>query len=806
MGRIAMSAFLRDLRRAVRVLLRNRVSTAVAVLALALGIGVNASIFTSVSALVLHPMPYPNLSRILTIWSSPRGGSGERDLLASGDFAEFRAENHSMDQIAAFEPQNMAVRSSGQPAEILGCAVTTEFFRVFGMQALFGRAFSGNKSHDDGTAVVSESFWRGYMGSDAGAIGKAILIAGQKRTVIGVMPDAFDFPLSSQVWIPLEVRPADEHEHANRRWGVVGLLKSGASLQQARTETTEIAARLAGQYPNADKERDLLVAPLTTLVDGATNRFLFVLLSATGFVLLLACANVGNLQLAKTLGRRKEITVRAALGAGRWQIAREVFAESLLISLAGGFIGLLLTAWSTAAMRSSIPAVALRIVPGLRHLGVDATVVLLTFGIAVIAGLLCSLPALFQLLSRGMRVNLADALRERGHNRAATVGNRRMQGVLVTFELTVALVLLVGAGLMESTFLNLLHRYQGFDPKNVLTMQVSLPDTEYSSNKLVPFLQSSLQGLTGLGTAQAVALSSDSGTAARMSIEGRPDLRPEEPRPDLVSTSSGYLKTMRIPLYKGRFISDNDGVGTQHVVVISSSVAQRYWPKGDAVGHRIQFNGDKQWWTVVGVTGDVIADWFNNRPSFTAYIPYTQAPGRNATFLLRTTSNPQAAAGPARLAIHRLDKDLPVYDVKTLALAMDEQRGGIQSTATMMRRCAIVALLLAITGLYAVLSYAVATRTHEIGVRMAVGAAGTDILKMTMGQTARLAALGLGIGIPLAILLAKVMSSVLFGIVTVRWTTFVAYAVILLAAAFVASYIPSRQASRIDPVKALREQ
>lgn len=806
MGWIAMNAFLRDLRRAVRVLLRNRVSTAVAVLALALGIGVNTSILTSVSALVLHPMPYPNLSRILTIWSSPRGGNGERDLLTSGDFADFRAQSHSVEALAAFEARDMAIRASGQPAEVLGCAVTPSFFRIFGMRSLFGRTFSDTPSEDNGTVVVSESFWRGYMGADAGAIGKAILIAGQKRTVVGVMPDAFDFPLTTQVWLPLEVQPGDEHEHANRRWGVVGLLKSGASLQQARTEAAEIADRLATQYPNENKDRGLLIAPLTTLVDGTTNRFLMVLLAATGFVLLLACANVGNLQLAKTLGRQKEITVRAALGAGRWQIAREIFAESLLISLAGGFIGLLLSAWSTAAMRSSIPAVALRIVPGLRHLGVDKTVVLSTFGIALIAGLLCSLPALFQLLARGMRTNLADALRERGHDGAATVGNRRMQGVLVTFELTVALVLLVGAGLMESTFLSLLHRYQGFDPKNVLTMQVSLPDTEYGQDKLVPFLQSSLQGLQGLGTAQAVTLSSDSGTAARMSIEGRPDLRPEEPRPDLISTSSGYLQAMRIPLYKGRFISDSDGVGTQRVVVISSSVAKRYWPSGDAIGHRIQLNGDKQSWTVVGVAGDVIDDWFNDRPSFTAYIPYTQAPGRSIMFLLRTASNPQAAAGPARAAIHRLDKNLPVYDMKTLSLAMDEQRGGIQSAAIMMQRCAIVALLLAITGLYAVLSYAVTTRTHEIGVRMAVGAAGTDILKMTMRQTARLAALGLGLGIPLAILLAKVMSSVLFGIVTVRWTTFVTYAVILLAAAFMASYIPSRQASRIDPVKALREQ
>jgi putative ABC transport system permease protein len=782
-------------------------STAVAILALALGIGVNTSIFTSISALILHPMPYPTLGRILTIWSSPRAGNGERDLIAPGDFAEFQAQNRSIEQMAAFEQRNVALLGTGQPAEVLGCAVTQNFFRVFGMRALFGRTFSANKPQDDhGTAVVSESFWRGYMGANTNAIGKTIVIAGQKRIVIGVMPDAFDFPLSTEVWLPLEVQPADQHDHTNRRWGVVGLLKAGATLQQARTETAEIGAHLAAQYPNEDNERGLLVAPLRTLVDGTTDRFLMVLLAATGFVLLLACANVGNLQLAKTLGRQKEITVRVALGASRMRVAREIFAESLLISLAGGLIGLVLTTWSTAEMRSSIPAVAYRAVPGLRRLGMDWTVVLLTIGAALIAGLLCSLPAIFQLLARGTRANLADALRGRSHDSAATVANRRMQAVLVTFELTVALVLLVGAGLMESTFLNLLNRYQGFDPKNVLTMRVSLPEAEYSGDKVVPFFEQTLQNLSELRSARVVSLSSNDGAAGRMSIEGQPELRPDASRPDLIAVSSGYLQAMRIPLYKGRFISENDGTRTERVVVISSSVAHRYWPKGDAIGQRIRFNGGAELWTVVGVTADVIDDWFNDRPSFTAYIPYTQAPSRNVTFLLRTAGDPKLAAQPARAAVRQLDKDLPLYDVKPLARAMDEQRGGIQASATMMKRCAIVALLLAITGLYAVLSYAVTTRTHEIGVRMAVGAAGLDILKMTMRQTVGLTALGLGFGIPLALLLAQAMSSVLYGMVTVSWTTFAAYALVLIVAAAAASYFPSRHASRIDPVKALRDQ
>ena len=359
---------------------------------------------------------------------------------------------------------------------------------------------------------------------------------------------------------------------------------------------------------------------------------------------------------------------------------------------------------------------------------------------------------------------------------------------------------------MANTFSNLVNRYQGFDPKNVLTMNVSLPPTEYGDAQVAPFLTRVLERLGTVGHVQAASLSSAQGTVTKLAIEGRPELRPNEPRPDLISVSGRYLDTMHIPLYEGRFVRESDGGQTARVVVVSTSVAHHYWPKGDAIGRRIRLNGGGDWLTVVGVTGDVIDDWFTGQHSLTAYVPYTQTPGRAVRFELRTNGDPRLAAGPARAAIAQLDKGMPVYNVKTMERDLYEQRGGIEAAASMMTRCATVALLLAITGLYAVLSYAVTARTHEIGIRMAVGASRSDVLKMTMRQTAGLIALGLGVGMPLAILLAKVMASALYGVVTLHWTTFVDFAAVLVAAAILATYLPSRRASLIDPMIALRDE
>jgi putative ABC transport system permease protein len=457
-------------------------------------------------------------------------------------------------------------------------------------------------------------------------------------------------------------------------------------------------------------------------------------------------------------------------------------------------------------MQAQIPPIALRIVPGLRHLRVDSTVVLFTLGLCFVACVASSLPAIFQLAIGRTRIDLADALRGRGASADATLGHHRMRSGLVVFELAAALILLVGAGLMADTFRQMADRYQGFDPKNVLTMKISLPATEYRDpSQIVQFEGRAIERLGAIHGVEAASIVSASGSATGFVVEGRPAAHADAPRPELMSVSSRYLDTMKIPLFGGRFLSAADGQHSPHVIVVSDSVKQYYWPREDAIGRRVQLNGKADWFTVVGVTGDVIGDWFTGKRSYTAYVPYTQMPTAGASFDMRTNGDPRLTAASARREIAQMDKQLPVYDLKTMEQAMYEERGGVRSAATTMNECATIALLLAITGIYAIISHSVTARRHEIGVRMAIGATRLDIMKLTMRETLVLLTLGLAFGLPLAILLAKAMSAALYGVVAVSWTTFLTFGSVLSASALLASYVPSRRASCIDPMVALRD-
>lgn len=803
----AMMGFLRDLRYAARVLLRSRVATVVAILALALGIGVNATAFISLESIVLHPMPYPNLRRILTISSGASKDPAERGPLSAGEFTDLKKQSHSVERLAGFRPWNAAITGAGNPEEVLGCLVAPEFFSVFGMRALLGRPLVT----DDGRAdrakvvVVSESFWKSHLAGAPDAIGKMISLGGEKYTVVGVMPDEFDFPLTTELWAPLILDPAEQHDRTIRNLNGVALLKANVTVAESRAEISAIASRLGQRYPDTDGGRSLQVVPLRELTEGVTNHFVVTLVGAAAFVLLLACTNVANLQLARTASRQREIAVRAALGASRFQIARQLAAESVLISVTGGLIGLILASWSNDSAKVNIPPVAFRLVPGLRHMRVDSTVILLTIALSLIAALICALPSVVQLLRRQTRADLSDALRERGTGES--YARSRVRSALVVAELALALVLLVGAGLMVDTFQNLLNRYQGFDPKNVLTMKVSLPAAKYTKDaRIVRFFDRALEELGHIRGVEVASLGATHGSDEHFLVEGRPEPRPDEPAPDVLSVGSGYLNAMRIPLYSGRFISERDRPQSPRVIVVSQSVVRHYWPHANPVGSRTKLEKNGEWLTVVGVTADVINDWFTGEHALTAYVPYTQAPPLSASLYLRTSGDPLQAASPARSAIQRLDKDLPVYDVQTMEEATSQERGGVRAAASLMTQYATIALLLAITGVYGVISYAVAGRTHEIGVRMAVGATSSDMLKMTMLETARLVALGLAFGLPLAVLLAKLMSTALFGVVAINWITFATFALVLVGAALLAGYLPSWRASRIDPMTALRDE
>jgi putative ABC transport system permease protein len=803
-----VNSFLRDIRCAARVLLNSRITTAVAVLALALGIGVNASSFISIDSMVLHPLPYPNLDRIVTVWETLPKVHTQQTPLSPADFTDILRESHSFFALAAYRGWDASLIASGLPERIESTLVSPGFFTALGTRAELGRTFvDENQAAQARVVVVSEGFWKSHLAGSSAAIGKPIFLNGSSYTVIGVMPDRFDFPLGTQVWAPLALEPGEQQDRDHHNLMAIGLLQPNVSTGEASSELSAIASRLQKQYPSTNEDRSTLVLPLRSMADRVTNHFVVTLLGAAGFVLLLACANIGNLQLARATTREREIAVRAALGASRLQIARELFAESLLISAGASVVGLLLASWSLAWMKTTIPPYALRIVPGLRTMRVDGTVILFTVTVSIAAGVLCSFPAIAQMAQRCTRIDLNDVLRGRGAAAGSTPGRNALRTGLIVFELALALVLLVGAGLMVKTFERLLYVDQGFDPKNLLTLHVSLPTTEYRSpSQMISFYDQVLENFRTLRSASAAGVCSYLGPAENFRIEGQPQPQAGEPRPNVRAVSGHYLQSMRIPVIEGRSISEADRAESRGAVVISENLARHYWPHSSAVGHRIQWNATSGWLTIVGVTRNVVENWFENQPASLAYVSYAQFPSSQATLLVRTMGDPMQAATSALRDLRRIDSSLPVYDVKSMERQMYEERGGIHAAATTMTGYAVISLLLAVTGIYAVISYFVAAREHDIGVHMALGANRADVFKMTITQGLRFIGAGLALGVPLAVLLSKTMSAVLFNVVQIDASTFATFTLVLAASGLLATYLPSRRATRIDPMTALRNE
>jgi putative ABC transport system permease protein len=499
------------------------------------------------------------------------------------------------------------------------------------------------------------------------------------------------------------------------------------------------------------------------------------------------------------------MAVRAALGASRLQIARQLLAESVLISAAAGVVGLLLASWDNDRTKSQLPALVLRLVPGIRNMRIDSTAVLFTLALSLAAGILCSLPAILHLVYGRSRTNPADALRERGSGGPGAAGSR-MRAALIVSELAMALVLLTGAGFMVQIFNHLLERDQGFDPRNALTMQVSLSAAGYGRPAgVISFYDRALEGLASVPGVTAAGLSSSLGPAERLGIEGRPEARPGDTRPEVIAIGGGYLDAMRIPLLAGRPISGRDRRESPRVVVVSDSVARYYWPGASPIGRHIRIGGQADWLTVVGVCGD-IKNWFTGEAQAAAYIPYAQSPPASATFILRTAGQPLQAAAAARSAIAGIDHDLPVYEVTTLEQTISDEQSGVRGAASAMTTYALISLLLAVTGVYAVISYFVAARTHDIGIRVALGASRAEVLGTIARQTARLTAAALACGIPLAILLTRVMARALYADIYAGAGRFALLTAVLVAAALAATYFPARRAMNIDPMNALRDE
>ena len=801
-----------DFRYALRALRKAPGTTAVAALALALGIGVNTSSFMWVSALVLHPLPYAGLERIMTVWETVPKLRAGRDAVAPANFLDWRQENRAFEQMAAYQPWDANLTGTGEPERIQACLVTADFFAVLGMKPALGRSFSREEQEtpSSGAVIVSHGFWQRRLASSPDAVGRSVSLDNRNYTIAGVMPAEFDYPLATELWTPLAMTPQERNQRTLRTLLVLGRLRPQVTVAEAGAAMNVIAGRLERAYPQSNESRGVAVVPLRELTNQVTDRFVLTLLGAASFVLLLACANVASLMLARATGRQRQFAVEAALGASRFRIARLLLAESTLIALLGGVLGIYQAAWNLDLSKSRIPPEILRFVAGMRNMHIDAEVAAFTLGVSVLAAVLCSLPAILLALRGNVAGDLGEALKEGGRGPTSGPARSRARSALVVVEVALALILLVGAGLMLQAFRGLLTANPGFNPKNLLTMQVALPEQQYREPaQTASFYDRVLRTLGALPDVRAAASYADKGGPDGFYIEGQPEPRPGEMRPGVRTVSGRYFETAELPIRLGRGISGQDGPESPRVVVLSESVARHYWPDyphGDPIGRHIKLgNSQSPWLTVAGVSGDV-KDWFTGQPMPAAYIPSVQAPQRAMMLLLRTAGDPLGVATSARAAVRAVDRNPPVYDVKSMEQIIAWQTSGVGAAAMSMEIYAGIALLLAVTGIYALTSYSAAQRTHEIGVRMALGARGSDVLKMVVGQSLRTAGAGLAIGLPAAVIMTKIMSSLLSNVVPLDLRTVAAFTVLLAAAALLAAYVPARRAARVDPMVALHHE
>ncbi len=809
---IALTTFvnnpLRDFRLAVRLLLRTPATAVAIILALALGIGANTSCFISVNAIVLHPLAYPDLGTLMTVWETLPKQRAERDAVAPANLRDW-SQARSFSALAAYQRQDVNLTGGGEPERVSAAFVSPDFFRVLAMAPEAGRTFLPEEAESGhaGVAVLSHGFWERRFAGARDAVGRAVALDGRAYTIVGIMPPDFDFPLANEVWAPLALTAAEQDDRAAHTLLVLGRLRSGVTVNQARAELAVISQRLAEQHPETNEGRAALVTPILELTNEGTNRFVTVLMVTAGFVLLLACANVANLQLARVIARQKEIAVRTALGASRLRIARQLLVESALTALLGGGLGLVLASWNLSLGRSAIPDAAYRWVAGLKSQDIDGEVVLFTLAASILTGVLCILPSLWHILRRRAVVDVNDALKEGTRAASAGPGRSRLRISLGVAEVALALLLLIGAGVMVQTFQRLLTVSPGFDTKNLLTMETSLPTAKYATGvQIRGFDDRLIQGLETIHGVRSAAIYSEAGGADGVFVEGRAEPRPGEPTPAIHAVSPRYFETLRLPILHGRGISTEDGPDSPGVVVISEVIAKQYWPDSEPLGRHIRLHkAAGPWLTIVGVSRDT-KNWFSSLPEPAAYVSAAQEPLPGMEVYMRTDRDPMELAGAAREQLRRVDSSQAAFNVESQEQRITEQTGGIRASARTMTMYAVIALLLALTGIYAVISYSVAQRTHEIGVRVALGADQGDILRMTLGQGVRMAGVGLAIGLPAAILLTHAMSSVLYNVLVLDPIWFAVLTALLASSAALASYIPARRAARVDPVTALRNE
>ena len=804
-----METLWKDLRFGVRTLAKSPGFAAVAVLTLALGVGATTAIFSVVNALLLRPLPFKDLDRLVAVWEAVPAQGVERNEISEPNYLDWRAQSSSFEHLAVYSWWSVNVSGVETPERVQGFQVSPNFFDALGARAALGRTFLPEEEQPgkDRVVILSDGYWRSRFAADPAIVGKTLTLNGIGRTVVGVMPKGFDYPTGGEMWSPYRFDPANTSPRYAHFLLGVGRLRAGVTREQAEAELGGVAARLEQQYPETNAGRRVAVRPLLADTVRQYRPMLLLMLAAVGFVLLIACANVANLLLARAASRSREMAIRAALGAGRLRILRQLLTESLMLALAGGGLGVLLAVWGVDLIAALFPSDFVRYIPGWGQIGVDRRALLFTLAVSLAAGVLFGLaPAL-----RASRADLNDALKEGG--KAGGAERNRLRSLLVVAEVALSLVLLAGAGLMLRSFVRLLEVKPGFDPERVLVAELILPRARYREDaQAVEFYSRLREGVGGLPGVRSAALTSfiplaGSNATTGFTVEGQP--RPphgQEPEANYRAVTPGYFSTMRIPLVGGRAFDEGDAAGAERVCVVNEALARKYFPGEDPLGRYVRGEGgtpEAQLKRIVGVVGDVRHN-LDEDPKPEIYFPEAQDASRSMVLVARADADPLSLAPAVRAQVQALDRDLPVYNVRTMDQVRAESIFRQRFSVVLLGIFAALALALASVGLYGVISYTVTQRTHEIGVRMALGAQGGDVLRMVVRQGMAHVAVGVGAGLAGSLLLTRVMAGLLYGVSATDPATFAGVSLLLAAVALAACLVPARRAAKVDPIKALR--
>lgn len=809
-----METLWQDLRFGIRTLIKSPGFAIVALLTLALGIGANSAIFSVVNSILLRPLAYKNPEQLVMINHNYIKINLKASVSAFG-YKHYVENAKSFESIAAMTGWAANLTGEGEPERLTGQSVSANFFQTLGAEAAKGRTFATGEDTEgkNRVLVLSHGFWQRRFGGDPNILNKTLSLNGENYTVVGVMPEGFQFGrelgMIIDLWRPIVFTPdqLSSNSITNEFLMVIGRLRQGVTQEQAQTEMKSIAANLRQQYmQGADATNwDLLLTSFRELIVGDIRLMLWIVMLVVGFVLLIACANVANLLLARAAARQKEIAVRTALGAGRWRIIRQLLTESVMLSVVGGAFGLLIGYWGVKALVSLNEDR----IPRANEISLDWRVLLFTFGVSILTGVLFGIVPAIQTT----KADLHETLKEGGRSAAAAT-KHWVRSVLVVAEIALALAVLVGAGLLVKSFMRVQEVNPGFNPQGLLTMSVSLPDFKYSEApqranfyKQLIHDVSALPGVQSAGAVSVLPLSGQ-GSSGSFRIEGR-DVPPGQSPPHGArwAATPDYFKTMGIPIIRGRYFEERDTADGKQVVIIDQALAAKYWPNEDPLGKRMVFEGTRDnpnWREIVGIVGHVKHTDLEGESRAQYYIPHQQRAQPGMTVVVRTTGDPNALASAARNAVRNLDKELPVFRVRTMDQFVADAMAQRRFALLLIGIFAGLALLLAAIGLYGVMAYSVTQRTHELGLRMALGAQAGDVLKLVVKQGMLLAGIGLGIGLVGAFFLSRLMKTLLFNVSATDPVIFTAIAATLAAVALIACFFPARRATKVDPMVALR--